>query len=357
MAGRRLSLRTLVFTGGALLMLLPAVVAGTVYTGALQRRAEAMLVERLRGRGELSANLLARRLHQLWEEVNAFAKIVDLDAMPRVRQQIDLTTRLDNRYSWLGVADVDGKVLASSNGMLEGQSVAQRPWFRRGLSGPAAIDVHEAQLLSKLLPARTDPYRFIDLSAPIRKAGDTPGGVLGAHFDWRWLADNLASLQIPGIDIMLLSRDRVVLYGPPDLIDKPLTVGSAQAANRVTLSVLDERWPDGKDYVTVVVPAIGYSDLPSFGWSLLVRQDLDAALKPTRELVRDFWLTLGAGALCALILLFVGAHWITTPLRRLGRSAEAMLNDSDQKVPYAETRYDEAARLSSALVKLQSKLM
>lgn len=357
MASRRLSLRTLVFAGGAVLMLIPALVAGTIYTGALQRRAEAMLVERLKGRGELSANLLARRLHQLWEEVDAFAKNVDPTALTRARQEIDLTTRLDKRYSWLGVADVDGKVLASSNGLLEGESVGQRPWFRRGLIGPTAIDVHEAQLLAKLLPARQEPYRFIDLSAPIRKAGEAPAGVVGAHFDWRWLTENLTSFQTPGIDIMLLSRDRVVLFGPPDLVDKPLAIGSAQAANRVTLSVLDERWPNGKDYITVVVPAIGYSDLPSFGWSLLVRQDLDAALRPTRELVRDFWLTLGAGAVCALILLFLGAHWITTPLRRLGRSAEAMLGGAEQQAPHAETRYDEAARLSSALVKLQSKVM
>ena len=338
-------------------MLLPAVIAGTIYTGALERRAEAMLVERLKARGELSANLIARRLHQLWEEVDAFARSADLNELPRLRQEIDFITRLDNRYSWLGIADVDGKVLASSNGMLEGQSVAQRPWFRRGLNGPTAIDVHEAQLLSKLLPARPEPYRFIDLSAPIQKAGDTPAGVLGAHFDWRWLADNLTSLQIPGIDIMLLSRDRVVLFGPADLVDKPLAVGSAQAANRVTLSVLNERWPDGKDYVTVGMPTIGYSNLPSFGWSLLVRQDLNAALKPTRELVRDFWLTLAAGALCALMLLFLGAHWITTPLRRLGRSAEAMLNGADQTVPHAETRYEEAARISNALVKIKAKIM
>ena len=110
-------------------------------------------------------------------------------------------------------------------------------------------------------------------------------------------------------------------------------IGSAQAANRTTSSVLDERWPDGKDYVTVVVPAIGYADLPSFGWSLMIRQNIDDALRPTRELVRNFWMTLGAGALVALALLLLAANWIATPLRRLSATAEGILGDAEQKPP------------------------
>ncbi len=352
----RLSLRSLIFAGGAALMLVPALVAGSLYTGALQRRAEAMQVEKLTARGELSAALFARRLHQLWQEVEAFSRGVDIADLGKVRQEIDFVGRLDRRYSWIGVTDVQGRVLTALGGMLQGESVAQRPWFRRGLTGPTAIDVHEAQLLAKLLPASPEPYRFIDFAAPLRLGEGPPDGVLGAHLDWRWVQENLATLQAPGIDVLLLSRDRVVLYGPPDLINKTLEIGSAQAANRVSSAALDERWPDGKNYITVVLPTIGHADLPSFGWSLLIRQDMDAALGPTRELVRSFWTTLGAGALVALCLLFLGASWIATPLRRLAASSEAMVSDSEAKAPYAETRYAEAERLSSALVRLQSRL-
>ncbi|MCV9937302.1 cache domain-containing protein [Boseaceae bacterium BT-24-1] len=352
----RLSLRTLVFVGGAALMLVPALIAGSLYTGALQRRAEAMQVEKLTARGELSASLFARRLHQLWQEVETLSRSVNMADLDGVRRDIDFIGRLDRRYSWIGVTDVQGRVLVSLSGMLQGESVAQRPWFRRGLTGPTAIDVHEAQLLAKLLPATPEPYRFIDFAAPLRRGEGPPDGVLGAHLDWRWVQENLASLQAPGIDVLLLSRDRVVLYGPPDLLNKTLEIGSAQAANRVSSAVLDERWPDGKDYITVVMPTIGHADLPSFGWSLLIRQDIDGALGPTRELVRSFWSTLGAGALVALVLLFLGAAWIATPLRRLAASSEAMVSDAEPKAPYAETRYAEAERLSSALVRLQSRL-
>ncbi|AOO81604.1 hypothetical protein BHK69_15110 [Bosea vaviloviae] len=355
MASGRLSLRSMVFGGGAVLMLMPAIIAGTFYTGALQRRAETLLVERLKARGELSASLLGRRLNQLWQEVSALSKIIDVDAPAKSRDSLNLISQLDTRYSWIGVADVAGTVLIASRGMLEGQSVAERPWFRRGLRGPTAVDVHQAQMLAKLMPAAAEPYHFIDMAAPIQKSNAVIG-VVGAHLDWRWVVDSLNNLQAPGIELLLLSRERTVLYGPASLIDKPLNIGAAQAANRVTLAVLDERWSDGKDYVTVVVPSISYGDLPGFGWSLLVRQNLDEALATTRELVRTFWLMLGAGAIVALALLYLGSHWITTPLRRLASSSEAIVADGEQTIPYLETRYAEAARLSHALVRLQSKI-
>ncbi|WGD53321.1 cache domain-containing protein [Bradyrhizobium sp. CB1650] len=356
MASSRLSLRTIVFIGGATLMLVPAIVTATLYTAALQQRGEELQVEKLTTRGELSANLLARRTYGVWMDVAKLASLIDPANLANAREQIQFMSRLDGRYSWLGIADVGGKVLTAKDGMLEGESVAERPWFRRGLEAPTAIDVHEAQLLANLLPKSQEPYRFIDLAAPLRHAGSV-AGVVGAQLNWNWVAEGMAALQAPGIDVLLVSQDRTVLFGPPDLINKPLNIGSALAASRVTTAFLSERWPDGKDYFTVIVPTVGFADLPSFGWSLLVRQNADAAMASTRELIRSFWLILGAGALAALALLFLAAQWLRTPLRRLSESAETIVQDPASRPPYQETRFDEAARLSDALARIQSKLM
>jgi len=81
------------------------------------------------------------------------------------------------------------------------------------------------------------------------------------------------------------------------------------------------------------------------------------ALQPTRKLIRSFWITLGSSAMIALVLLYFGAHWIATPLQRLCGSAEAPLQNPDSKAPHPETRFDEAARMNNALVRLQSRLM
>lgn len=289
-------------------------------------------------------------------DVARLATMIDPSNLASAREQIQHLSRLDSRYTWLGIADVEGKVLAAKDGMLEGQGVAQRPWFRRGLEAPTAIDVHEAQLLASLLPASPEPYRFIDLAAPLHHAGSV-AGVIGAHLNWDWVAEGMAALQAPGIEVLLLSRNRSVLFGPPDLVNKPLNIGSALAASRVTTSFLNERWPDGKDYFTVIVPTVGFADLPSFGWSLLIRQNADDAMAPTRDLIRSFLIILGTGAIAALALLFLAAQWLGTPLRRLSDSAEAVALDPASRPPYQETRFEEAARLSDALVRMQSKLM
>jgi hypothetical protein len=356
MAGKRLSLRTLVCFGGAMLMLAPAIVASTLYTAALQQRGEQIQVENLRARGELSANLLARRVDGVWMDVARLAELIDPTDLANARQHIRFLSRLDGRYAWLGIADLEGKVLAASDGMLEDESVAQRPWFRRGVLAPAAVDVHDAPLLANLLPASPEPSRFIELAAPLRHAGSV-AGVIGAQLNWKWVAEGLAALQAPGIEVLLLSRDRTVLFGPPDLANKPLNIGSALAAGRVTTAFFSERWPDGKDYLTVVVPTVGFAGLPSFGWSLLVRQNADDAMAPTRELIRSVQILLGFGAVTALALLFCAAQWLRTPLRRLSDTAEAIVLDPAARPPYQETRFEEAARLSDALVRMQSKLM
>ncbi|PAY08637.1 MULTISPECIES: cache domain-containing protein [Bradyrhizobium] len=356
MANRGLSLRTLVFVGGATLMLVPAIVTATLYTAALEQRGEELQVEKLTTRGELSANLLARRLYGVWMDLARMADLIDPTDPANAREHIQFLSRLDGRYSWLGIADLEGKVLAARDGMLEGASVAQRPWFRRGLDAPAAVDVHEAQLLASLLPVSAEPYRFVDLAAPLRHGGSVVG-VIGAHLNWKWVQEGMAALQAPGIDVLLLSRDRTVLFGPTDLVNKRLSVGSALAASRVTRAFSSERWPDGKDYFTVIVPSIGFADLPSFGWSLLIRQNADDAMSSTRELIRLFWIILGAGAVVALALLLCAAQWLRTPLRRLSESAQAILLDPGARPPHQETRFEEAARLSDALAHMQSKLM
>jgi hypothetical protein len=297
---------------------------------------------------------MARRMHQLWKDVDSMAHVTDISSAEESRRQFSYVAQLDPRYSWIGAADLEGKVVAASQGLLEGQSVAERPWFRRGLNGPAATDVHEAKLLEKLLPASREPRRFVDFSAPIKNAQGNITGVLGAHFDWNWVQDNIGSFKAPEGDVLLVSRDRVVLYGPSELMGKTLSVGSAIAAGQAADISLEERWPDGQDYITAVVPAVQFQDMPSFGWSVIVRAQRDNVLAPSRALIRSFWTMLGAGALGALILLYFFATWLTTPLKRLVGSANLLANGNLDEPTYEETRYEEARQLSAALVRLQS---
>jgi hypothetical protein len=351
----RLGLRTIVWIGSSVLTLGPVLVAGWVYIHALQRETEAMLADSLQTRGHLGAEQVARRLYQLWQTVDRFSKSITPDQWGGLQHEFTRLIELDDRASWLGLADLNGRVVAASKGMLEGQDVSQRPWFRNGMAGPFAGDVHEAVLLAKLLARADEPIRFVDFAAPVR-TGSATTGVLGLHVNWSWISDQLASLGGRGTDLILLSGDRRVLFGPADLLDKQLNIASAFAGRRAGSVVRPERWPDGRTYMTAVIPAVQHRDLPNFGWSIVVRTDLDAALAPTRDLTRAFWAILSGGAIVSVVLLYLGAAWLATPLQRLIGFGKRLAGNEPNAIPYAETRYREAADLNFVLVRLQSRI-
>ena len=74
-------------------------------------------------------------------------------------------------FAWIGFAAPDGTVLAASGGLIEGVSVADRPWFRTALAGPMVGDVHEAKLLATLLEddGTGEPFRFVDIAFPLKR--------------------------------------------------------------------------------------------------------------------------------------------------------------------------------------------
>lgn len=124
------------------------------------------------------------RLQQLsWQMRDSLNRVVEqatgdarvLAALPQVRQArnpASARTALETLqytfpdYAWIGLAGTDGKVIASTKGLLEGANVSARPWFQTGQQGVRATDYHPAKLLDKLLPHAPDPWRFVDVSTP-----------------------------------------------------------------------------------------------------------------------------------------------------------------------------------------------
>ncbi|MFB8791094.1 MAG: hypothetical protein U7123_20150 [Potamolinea sp.] len=92
-----------------------------------------------------------------------------------------------NDYAWIGLANPEGKVVVSTGKILEGANVSQRPWFINGQTTPYVGDVHEAILLSKLLPNPTDePLRFVDFTSVVTDIQNNSIGVLASHLSWIW---------------------------------------------------------------------------------------------------------------------------------------------------------------------------
>ena len=108
------------------------------------------------------------------QEMKLFSQLQPLqntwrDDPVELRRALEQLQETFSDFAWIGFADVDGKVVASTGGLLQGESVAARPWFKEGLQRIAIGDVHEAVLLASLLTQRTtgEPYRFVDLAFPV----------------------------------------------------------------------------------------------------------------------------------------------------------------------------------------------
>ncbi len=93
------------------------------------------------------------------------------------------------KFSWVGYTDMNGIVLAATQGMLDGKNVSSRPWFIEGQRKNSIIDVHDAILLAKMLKEddANAPLRFIDVASPVMNEKGIVTGVLGAHLSVGWL--------------------------------------------------------------------------------------------------------------------------------------------------------------------------
>jgi len=265
-------------------------------------------------------------------------------------------------YDWIGMTDLDGKVLVSGSGLLAGADVSARPWFRQGMRGGYVGDVHEALLLAKLLPGQPGELRrFVDISFPYANADGKVQGVLGAHMSWSWAADVersvVGSSKLPSLETVILSADGEVFLGPPALARKIVTTDSFRRAGRERTGYVVETWPDGVQYV------VGFSqtgalvkDYPGLGWVVLVRQRVDEAYAPVTEL-RHYIIGSGLvlGALFSLFG-FAVARAITRPLKDLAASAAKMQDGDLLEIAPDRASYSEIHTLSDTLNVLVANL-
>jgi diguanylate cyclase (GGDEF)-like protein len=225
-------------------------------------------------------------------------------------------------YAWIGVADANGKVRAATGGMLEGAQVSARPWFQDGLKGVHATDYHPAALLNKLLPKAADPWRFIDMSAPLPGDDGKPAGVVGVHMSWQWVRNRAAQLFTPalreyGAEVLVVRADGTVILGPAALVETRFDSPSLRLAQSGATGSLREQGADGKIYLTGYSRTGTAGDPTTLQWAVLVRHTEDAALAEARRLERRM---IGLSILMALLL----AGCAAMLARRLTRPMDAL---------------------------------
>lgn len=152
---------------------------------------------------------------KLLSELPQIRSVHDVDA---TRNALESLQRSMPEYAWIGVTDPEGRLTASTGRLLEGAKVDARPWFQAGRQGLHASDYHPAVLLGKLLPKSPGPWRFVDVSAPLKNAEGRFMGVVGMHMSWQWARKRAAELLTPalreyGAEVLVVRDDGTVLLG------------------------------------------------------------------------------------------------------------------------------------------------
>ena len=353
----RISLSTCIALFCILSVAVPLGITLPLIIGISRATTERQNSEVLSSRGLMASVRLSRVLDDEWFKLkNLGPFITQGDDLPTMRLRFNTVKATDARAAWFGFADTGGKIAVASGGILEGTSVLLRPWFNAGIAGAFAGDRHEAVLLAPFLTTTSSgPLRLINMAMPVRHGDDTLAGVMDVHIEWSWVRNFVREFGGDnGIDVLLVSRQREVLVGPAELEGTTLSMPSVLAAGQGASITNTETWPDGQRYLVTVVPVTGYRDVPSFGWSLIVRQRADGAFAAARSVTgQALPILLAVGIALVILALFIG-RILARPLDRLATAATEMAHGRFAEPIPDERRYREAALLSSALARLQS---
>ncbi len=240
---------------------------------------------------------------------------------------------------WIGVADAQGVVRNATNGLLVGQSVAQRPWFQHGLQGVHVGDVHAAQLLESLLPptATGEPHRFVDFAAPIR-IGPTTVGVFAIHGSWQWTREVLESLtpassDESALELFIFDRQGTLIFAPggrtevmraaEQRLPEGIQINNNREGGGSTQTTV-ARWQDGKRYLTAATQLQPRNAASDLGWRIVARQPVEQAFAEADDTVQ-LALAIGlAAALLASALAWLAARRLSVDLYALADAASAV---------------------------------
>ncbi|WP_422911504.1 diguanylate cyclase domain-containing protein [Pseudomonas sp. MAC6] len=252
------------------------------------------------------------------------------DDISEVRVLLD---RLQSEFpsiAWIGFTDAHGTVLASSDGVLEGASIAQRPVYLEAREKQFIGDVHEAVLLAKLLPNPTgEAMKFVDISLPVFAADGSLVGVLASHLSWAWADEVRLAILEPiqqrrHVEFFVIGKDRTILLAPKEMIGQRLHLPALNqlAEKQETWAV--QKWPDGREYLTGLALSQGHLDYPGLGWTVIARQPLDEAYAPARDTTRNILLWGSALAIIFALLGWLIAGYFTRPLRQIAEAADRL---------------------------------
>lgn len=311
-------------------VVLVGALAGSAALISYRNTAE-LLNSGLAGVASTTSGRLDRFMAVRQQEMHLFSQLQPLQALwqgrpAELRRSLEQLQATFTDLAWIGFADVDGNVVAATGGLLEGKSVAARPWFKEGLQKLAIGDVHEAVLLASLLgPQQSgEPYRFVDLAFPVRDASGKLLGVLGGHLNWNWATQVIKDAEANDSDdtrLSVIDKNGVVLVGPDQ--------GTVRYSGEQLARILKDRkgaFPeqaDGQRMLTAFYVGNGHRAYQGLNWIVTASQPASIALAAAASSAE---VILQIGAVAALI----GLGLAIMISRRIARPIIAITKEADR---------------------------
>lgn len=280
---------------------------------------------------------------------------------PEFRVSLERLQRSYPYYSWIGLTNVQGEVMAATRNMLVGVDVSKRPWFQEGAKGTFVGDLHEAVLLAKLLQTEFPDQliQFIDFAAPVYNDQGELRGVLASHAHWRWAREVLSAaytdnIKRSGVELFIINRNNEIIF--PESFDKPLALPSPATMRQAQQGQL-VAWPDGEHYLTAVSSVKEPVPGMILGWQIVARQDQDFVLSSINSLERSILFVTTLTGFIFLFMVWVGADRLARPIERLTQLAKNIQTSSSKLQANGQFNSLEMQRLAEALTSMSASLI
>ena len=352
----------------AAVAVLSVVLVGTLAAGAAfvsYRNTAALIEGNLAGTASIASGRLDRFMATRQQEMKLFADLQPMQGLwqgepAALRSSLEDFQRTFSEFAWIGFADVQGNVVAATGGLLQGKSVAARPWFQQGLEKSVVGDVHEAVLLSSLLAQRAnnEPYRFVDIAMPVRDASGRLLGVLGGHLNWDWASNLIKDVEDnygnTNSRLSILSKGGMVLVGGQK---ETIRYGGDELAGIVKAgSGTFRETADGEQMLTAFHVGTGHRDYQGLNWIVTASQPASVALAAAISSAQSI-LAIGAvTALIALSLAVVVSRRIAAPIIAITGEADRIGRAHGPTMLARQSGSVEVVQLSRALRSLLRRI-
>ncbi|MFD1774987.1 sensor domain-containing diguanylate cyclase [Paenibacillus rhizophilus] len=297
---------------------------------------------------------------EVLSKLKAFQEPVDKEEIAGLLNQLKENLPV---FTWVGYMDTKGNVLSSTDNILAGSNIKERPVFINGIEAPYIGDVHDVKLLAKLLPNPSgEPLQFVDISVPVKDASGRSIGVLAAQLSWEWSrqveSSNLTPLKenMKGVEIFIVSKDdNMIVLGPASQVGKSMKDPALAQARQGKSSWLINKSEGSQSYLTGYAHGDGYMDYPGLGWSVIIRQPTDIAFDSVHRLQNYIAISGLAVAVLFGIAGWFLAGWIVRPLQLIAESADLLSTGKEAEIPKFN-RITDLSILSASLRNLVNNL-